>query len=145
VEPIVRRRARIGLDERFALFAHPRSAIEFELPAGDFVFRTGLAFDPVCLDWGGGGARFVVEVDGRAVLDRRLDPKRDPADRGWREVEAAFGLGRPGVLTLRTLPADGDDLTALWTWWGRPVLAISARTDSRLSASERRRGEVGPP
>jgi radical SAM superfamily enzyme YgiQ (UPF0313 family) len=119
-EPVDRRRACLGRDERFALFAHPRSIVAYDLPAGDYRLSAGLGFDPICFDWGGGAARFVVTLDETVLLDQRLHPREVRG--GWRDVEVAVPAARRGVLRLQTLPADSDDLTGLWTVWGHPHL-----------------------
>jgi len=121
-EPVARRLTRIGRDRRPALFAHPRATVAFSVPLGAWRFQTAIAFESVCLGWGGGGARFVVALDGRRIAECWLDPKHLPSDRGWHEVEVSFTLAEAGRLELITLPGDDGDLTGLWTVWGRPRL-----------------------
>ena len=125
-EPVARRRVRIGRDERFVLFAHPRSEIHYSIPAGRYRFRAGLALDPVCLEWGGGGVRFGVQAGETLILDRVIDPKHNSADLGWQEIDAPFSLSQPARLRLTTQPAGNDDLRALWALWGHPHLVREA-------------------
>lgn len=126
VEPVARRYVRIGRDRRPALFAHPRATVAFPLPPGSWRLLTAIAFDPICLDWGGGGARFIVMLDGRRIVDCWLDPKHAASDRGWQDVAVSFALTEAGRLELITLPGEDGDLTGLWTVWGRPHLVRRA-------------------
>ncbi len=116
------KRVRIGAQERFCLFAHPRSEVVFSLAAGRYRFRAELALDPLCLEWGGGGATFALAVDGTEVWTRFIDPKRRVEDRGWQAVEVELHLATPGELSLITRPDASGDLTALWALWGHPHL-----------------------
>jgi len=120
-EPVARKRVRFGNDERFCLFTHPRSLIAYDIPPGRYRFRAGLALDPICLNWGGGGARFLVQVDEQLLLDRMIDPKHNEQDMGWTDVDISFTATAPTTLRLLTQP-ESDDLTALWALWGHPHL-----------------------
>jgi hypothetical protein len=121
-EPVARVRVRLGDDERFCLFAHPRSEIVYDLEPGAYRLETALALDPRCLNWGGGGVRFVVDVRGEVVLDRFLDPKHNAADQGWQQESARFNVSESTTLVLSTRPDEAGDLTALWALWGHPHL-----------------------
>jgi len=120
--PAVRKRVRIGAQERFCLFAHPRSEIVFPLPAGRYRFRAWLALDPLCLEWGGNGATFALAIEGREVWSRFIDPKHRVDDRGWQAVEVELHLAAAGELSLITRPDTSGELTALWALWGHPHL-----------------------
>ncbi|NLH51112.1 MAG: radical SAM protein [Myxococcales bacterium] len=124
-EPVVPQRARIGRETKFALFAHPRSEIAYELPPGRYRFFAALALDPRCYEWDGHGVRFLVRAGDETCLDRALNPWRRVEDRGWHEVAADFRLAEKGSLRLLTAPESGDDLTALWALWGHPHLTRS--------------------
>ncbi len=126
-EPVQRRRLSIGDEELFCLFAHPRSEIEYDLPAGVYRLEAKLALDPKCLPWGGGGVRFQVRAGNQITVDRFLDPKHVTDDRGWQPVSARFALTAPDKLVLSTQPDESGDLTALWALWGHPYLVREER------------------
>lgn len=122
-EPLRLHLVKIDGDQRLCLLAHPRSDIcwEIRLPSRA-VLHAALALDPLCLGWGGRGVRFVVRVDDEIVFSHYLDPKADPAQNRWHEVEvdlAAFA-GRSIALTLQTLPHSSGDLVGAWGVWALP-------------------------
>jgi len=122
-DPLRLHLVKIDGDERLCLLAHPRSEIRWDLhtPA-DSVWRAALALDPLCLGWGGKGVEFIVRVNGEIALSRYLDPKENPEQNRWHEVEVdlAAYVGRRIELTLQTLPHASGDLIGGWGVWAGP-------------------------
>jgi len=126
-EPVARRRVRLGDEEMFCLFAHPRCEIEYNVEPGEYRLVTALALDPRCLAWGGGGVRFTASVGDQPILDRFLDPKHNTTDAGWHKISTPFHVERQSKLTLSTQPDANGELTALWALWGHPHLVREDR------------------
>jgi hypothetical protein len=128
-EPVKRHLAKIDGDERLCLFAHPRSRLTWRIdaPAGARL-RTAIAFDPLCLSWGGKGAWFRVLVDGEERFAQYLDPKENAADDRWHEVavDLSSNGGRRVTLTLLTEPHNSGDLTGCWALWAKPRIETSS-------------------
>jgi radical SAM superfamily enzyme YgiQ (UPF0313 family) len=122
-EPARLNLVKIDGDERLCLFAHPRSQLRWMAdvpPRAEF--RAAIALDPLCLGWGGKGARFAVEVEGEELFGRYLDPKANPDENRWHEIAVDLSrmAGRAVTLTLATEPHPSGDLTGAWAVWARP-------------------------
>jgi radical SAM superfamily enzyme YgiQ (UPF0313 family) len=124
-EPVAIRPVRIGLKERFSIFAHPHSSIVFpkqQIDGGRFVAE--LALDPVCLEWGGKEVRFALAIengDGEKLLaETTIDPKMIEADRGWNRWEVPLPEVGEADLILITSAGPNGDLTGAWALWGEP-------------------------
>jgi hypothetical protein len=93
-------------------------------------------------DAGSDGAHFLVlwqsRIEQRVLLQRRLDPRREPADRSRQEfVLSLEGLDH-GRLRLITDPGDPGDYSFDLTCWGDITIdqPAEAHTNIRLSADE---------
>lgn len=108
------------------LLAHPPARIAYRVDIGTRAFlNLSLGLHPDVYDQPGGGVRFTVEVDGEIVLERLLDPKRRPAERGWLDLSLDLGRyagpGRLLVLTTSAVPADEPAFCT--AGWGRAHLS----------------------
>lgn len=124
-EPVRLHLAQIDGDERLCLFAHPRSRLNWRIDIPEHtVFRTAIALDPLCLEWGGRGARFIIEADGKEVFSQYIDPKMNPAEHCWVEivVDCSPFVGKGVQLSLATEPHYLGDLTGAWALWANPRL-----------------------
>lgn len=126
-EKIEMRRVFIGRESRFCLFAHPRSQIRFPaVMCRNKKFVTELGLDPICLDWGGDGVRFSLQIEtssgSRKIFSKCIDPKHQPKERVWVRWEVVLPNEDDVELTLLTDPFPGDNLTAVWALWAQPRL-----------------------
>lgn len=124
------------------LLAHPPAAIRWRVDLAPRAFlNLTLGVHPDVWDRPGGGVRFVVEIDGEIVLERILDPKRRPHERGW--LDLALDLGRfagPGrELVLATAAVPEDDPAFCTAGWGRPHLSATPFAPAPGAAVFRRR------
>jgi radical SAM superfamily enzyme YgiQ (UPF0313 family) len=122
-EPVRLHLAKIEGDERLCLFAHPRSRVTWTLTVPErALFRAAIALDPLCLPWGGRGARFAVQVGDDELFTAYLDPKEIRADDQWLEIAADLSryAGRTVGLTLLTDAHASGDLTGAWAVWANP-------------------------
>ncbi len=109
------------------LLAHPPAHITFrdvDIAERSFLNLT-LSMHPDVYSQEGGGVRFTVRIDGRQVLDESIDPKREPTDRGWKDVSidlAAFA-GAERIIQLETAAQPEDDIRFCTAGWGRAHLA----------------------
>lgn len=124
-EPVRLHLAKIDGDERLCLFAHPRCDCRWKIRVPpDGRFRAAVALDPLCIDWGGRGAHFVVKVNGQERFAQYVDPKWNQADRRWHEiaVDCSDLAGTEIRLALCTEPYATGDLTGVWALWANPRL-----------------------
>ena len=122
-EPLRLHLTKIDGDERLCLFAHPRSCIVWtmNIPRSGRL-RAALALDPLCLEWGGQGVMFRIQIDGEDAFAQYLNPKVDPAQRRWEEISVDLSAyaGRTVRLALITEPHPTGDLTGAWGVWAAP-------------------------
>ena len=116
-------------DERLSLLMHPHAHATWHVRIGPSTrFKAAVALDPVCLDWGGKGVRFQVRCmtnqTPRLLYDRYIDPKSDPNQNRWHEIDLPLShLEGEANLTLATLPHESGDLVGAWGVWANPHLA----------------------
>jgi glycosyltransferase involved in cell wall biosynthesis len=97
--------------------AHPPARLGFELHAGEgALFTVNVAMHASTFETPGGAVRFAVRVDGSTAAERRLDPRRDPADRFPRAIAVSLAPGRHRLeLVTETDPVDAREFaTAGW-------------------------------
>lgn len=124
------------------LLAHPPATIRWRVDLAPRVFlNLTLGVHPDVWDQPGGGVRFTVELDGDIVLERILDPKRRPSDRGWLDLSLDLGrfAGPDRELVLATAAAPGDDPAFCTAGWGRPHLSATPSAPAPGAAVFRRR------
>lgn len=127
------RRATLGGDDREALFMHPTSSVEYPAitPGEQTVLTAFVGLDESVLDKPGDGVEFTVSVrlhDGVVVkvFSRAVDPRRDPALRGWLPVRVPLGAfaGQPVRIVLATSPGPAGDDRFDWALWSQPRLIL---------------------
>ncbi len=124
------------------LLAHPPATIRWRVDLAPRAFlNLTLGVHPDVWDRPGGGVRFTVELDGEIVLERVLDPKRRPAERGWLDVSLDVGrfAGPDRELVLVTAAVPADDPAFCTAGWGRPHLAAHPFAPDPGAAVFRRR------
>jgi radical SAM superfamily enzyme YgiQ (UPF0313 family) len=115
-------RTQIHGDRRLSLLMHPRSKATWRVNVKEPVFfRTAIALDPVCLEWGGRGVRFRVLFDGETLFEKYLDPKENPDQNRWHDLEIELPKGE-GDLTLETQPHESGDLVGAWSVFAKPYI-----------------------
>lgn len=115
-------------EEHLSLFMHPRSSVVWNIDLQEkTTLHTAIALDPLCLEWGGGGVRFLVRCNnrtkGKILLDRTINPKKNIHQNRWHEIRIDLAEFSGKVeLKLETLPEDDNDLVGAWSVWARPYL-----------------------
>ena len=113
-------------ENKTVIFAHAPSRIAFPLPpglrqlSGQFGLLAG-AYSGVGPDATEGG-RFVIEVEDAAgrrtvIWQRELNPRDDPADRGFHSFTLTLPAWASHRLLLRTEARPGRGLGRTWTFW----------------------------
>jgi hypothetical protein len=99
----------------------PPASLEWLPPKGTRQLKFTFGFDPVAYEQGAtNGADLILEVvaSGRRneIFRRRLDPKKNPADRGPQNaiVSLSQPLDRDARIIVRTEP--GESGNAAWDW-----------------------------
>ena len=108
------------------LLAHPPARIAWRVEIAERSFlNLTLGLHPEVYDRAGGGVRYLVTVDGEKVLEEEVDPKRIPADQGWKDLSLDLGRfeGADRRLELVTEPFPGEDASFCTAGWGRAHLA----------------------
>ncbi len=117
-------------ERRMVLYVHPPSEVRYRVtPPPRAVLRFGLAVQPEA--WSpdkGDGVLFEVRVgEGaaqRVLLSRYVDPKSNPSDRRWHDIDldlSAFA-GREVVLTFATAGGPSGNVDYDWAGFSDPVL-----------------------
>jgi hypothetical protein len=112
------------VDGEEVLVTHAPSDIRFELLAGEHIVRGRYGMLPKAwLAEKTDGATFCLlleEENGarRLLLNLRLDPRNDPADRVSRDFEVSFESRAGAQLHLITRPGPSGDDAGDWTYWG---------------------------
>lgn len=125
-----------GDTEGETLLAHPPSMIEhrfdLERPAR---FRCSVSMHPNTFDQAGGGVSFHVRLNGETIAQVALDPKRNPSDRGWRELDADLPAGRGQTLALTTASLEDDPQFCAAGWRAPRIEAAGAAGAASASLS----------
>jgi hypothetical protein len=112
-----------GQPRRFVIQAHPPSTITYrdiEIPE-NVVLDFDVIMAPHTYEMEGGGATFIIKVNGKKAFKKRLNPKRRKKDRGWHDARIdlrRFG-GKKIDITFITESSDNRNCVA---GWGRPVI-----------------------
>jgi hypothetical protein len=126
----------LGGQSKHALFMHAPSSAEFQAvqlgTSAAVTFAVGLQDD--VQDKPGDGVEFTVSVklpDGSVsnVWSKYIDPRVDPASRGWQASEVSLGkfAGQTVQVILRTSSGPAGDNRFDWSLWGEPVVVVGAR------------------
>jgi hypothetical protein len=108
------------------LLAHPPARLSWTVDLAERAFlNLTLAIHPAVYEQPGGGVRFLVTVDDEPVLDDVVDPKRQPAHRGWKDLSLDLGpfSGPARRLELRTEAVPEESNAYCTAGWGRAHLA----------------------
>jgi hypothetical protein len=106
--------------------AHPVTVLTYGnvaiRPNTDLKF--GMAMSRAVYDSPGGGVEFRVEVNGRKVFAKKLDPKRKEKDRGWffHKVPLDKLAGKSVSITFRTTAFGRGGAQYCTAGWARPHL-----------------------
>ncbi len=125
---VVKAQFQIGAQFDDTLLMHPPAEVKYTLslqaPAR-FVSAVGL--HPDVYDQPGGGVRFVVERNGKILVETFLNPKKNEQDRGWREVIIDLPLSetKDDELTLIT-QSENDDAQFCSAGWRAPRVEFTA-------------------
>lgn len=125
-------------DTRLCLFAHPESQISYPI---DLPKHAGLAFgitlSPQAWDPSKGqGVVFKIifeNAKGKHILfSRYLDPKNNPEDRSWHDIDIAFTkeMSGKGILHFITTTL-GQPAFYAWANWSRPYIYLPALAGER--------------
>ncbi len=119
----------INGEERLVLLAHPETRITYRVFFPERArLVLGMGLSP--LVWSpekGAGVHFRVFLEDRGqevrVFSRYLDPKNDPADRRWHDVELDLSAYPPGPrkIIFQTT-TDGAPKYYCWANWSHPLL-----------------------
>lgn len=118
--------------EYLSLFMHPRANVIWNIDLKENSFlNTALALDPLCLDWGTDGVRFIIQCKGngkgKTLLDRTINPKKNPYENRWHHAKIDLSdFSGEVVLTLSTLPEKTGDLVGAWSVWARPFISVGS-------------------
>ena len=128
-----------GGEPRTALFQHPDSIVEFPVaPERGARLRTSAGIKRLAWEHCGSPVHFRIGVRRRDTItwiwERALDPRSNPADRGW--IEASIALPRASAVLLSTR-ADASE--HCWSGWADPVV------EPRRPRRPRRRRPAVPP
>jgi glycosyltransferase involved in cell wall biosynthesis len=100
-----------------AWVAHPPARLRFRVVVEDGGrFTAEIAMHPDTFEEEGGAVCFSVLVNGNAVFEHVLDPKRRPEDRGRVSLDAALTAGKHAIeLRTEAMPSERNEYcTAAW-------------------------------
>ncbi len=108
---------------RQVLVVHPQGEIDFQVAAGPHRIRGQFGMLPDAYEKGQtDGARFTVEWlpdDGApsVLLERSLDPRSKPEDRGFKDLDLELTARGTGRLIFRTSARPGKTTNWGWSFW----------------------------